>query len=79
MLDWFTKDEALTGLLIYKELRTEFGPGMDDAMAGGLNKLGMGTFIETGVAKFSVGVVAVGLTILLLGGGVPATISELLS
>ena len=69
----------MTGLLISKELRTEFEPGMADAMAGGLDKLGMGTFIETGVEKFPAGVVVVGLTILLLGGGVPATISELLS
>jgi len=48
-------------------------------MAGGLDELDSGTFIETGVAKLPAGVVAVELTVLLLGGGVLAPTSELLS
>jgi len=69
----------VTALLISKELRTEFEPGVTEEMAGGLDKLGTGTFIETGVAKLPAGVVAVELTVLLLGGGVLAPTSELLS
>lgn len=79
LLDWITKDEALTALLNSKELRTEFEPGVTDEMAGGLDELDSGTFIETGVAKLPAGVVAVELTVLLLGGGVLAPTSELLS
>lgn len=78
VLDWFT-NEALTALLTSKELRREFEPGVTDEMGGGLDKLGTITFIETGVAKFATGVVAVELTVLLLGGGVLAPTSELLS
>jgi len=61
-----------------KIFRTEFEPGRL-AAAGALDKLRPETFTEAGVAWLPVGVEVEELIPPLLGGGVFATMSELLS
>jgi hypothetical protein len=64
---------------LWKTFTTEVEPGRTTAAAGALDKLRAETFTEAGVAWLPVGVEVEGLIPPLLGGGVFATMSELLS